>query len=289
LGIGDWAQSPIPNPQSPIPNPHPSVLLMKKSHKNLLKLNTKKIYKVEMADSISSNPKMEDYSWVYEDDESLKNKFLEYPFDEWRNLIKNIDLKCPNEGNMYQALVNIILKEDLFKGKKIFIEDNNYLYFQQFIENNKAKINFPSEEYIKRMSPDFIISDLSKDEFFAFIQRSYMVRYNQIYNNLENIDKIFILGEAKENPDRIRDKSQQREYYLNFCKFINNANKHIYFFTMYIFDISFKSFWRKTLFKKKPFIYVYIPKLFNDDYINHYYLLKKNALGNIKTMIMKSL
>jgi hypothetical protein len=22
LGIGDWAQSPIPNPQSPIPNPH---------------------------------------------------------------------------------------------------------------------------------------------------------------------------------------------------------------------------------------------------------------------------
>jgi len=22
LGIGDWALSPIPNPQSPIPNPH---------------------------------------------------------------------------------------------------------------------------------------------------------------------------------------------------------------------------------------------------------------------------
>jgi len=22
VGIGDWAQSPIPNPQSPIPNPH---------------------------------------------------------------------------------------------------------------------------------------------------------------------------------------------------------------------------------------------------------------------------
>ena len=26
LGIGDWAQSPIPNPQSPIPNPHISLL-----------------------------------------------------------------------------------------------------------------------------------------------------------------------------------------------------------------------------------------------------------------------
>jgi len=27
LGIGDWAQSPIPNPQSPIPNPHYKDLL----------------------------------------------------------------------------------------------------------------------------------------------------------------------------------------------------------------------------------------------------------------------
>jgi len=26
LGIGDWAQSPIPNPQSPIPNPHLTIL-----------------------------------------------------------------------------------------------------------------------------------------------------------------------------------------------------------------------------------------------------------------------
>jgi len=26
LGIGDWAQSPIPNPQSPIPNPQPKKL-----------------------------------------------------------------------------------------------------------------------------------------------------------------------------------------------------------------------------------------------------------------------
>ena len=30
LGIGDWAQSPIPNPQSPIPNPQ-SPLNFKKS------------------------------------------------------------------------------------------------------------------------------------------------------------------------------------------------------------------------------------------------------------------
>jgi len=28
LGIGDWAQSPIPNPQSPIPNPQSPIYLL---------------------------------------------------------------------------------------------------------------------------------------------------------------------------------------------------------------------------------------------------------------------
>jgi len=30
LGIGDWAQSPIPNPQSPIPNPQSPLKIIKK-------------------------------------------------------------------------------------------------------------------------------------------------------------------------------------------------------------------------------------------------------------------
>jgi len=37
LGIGDLAQSPIPNPQSPIPNPH-VLLLIDNIFKNLLKI-----------------------------------------------------------------------------------------------------------------------------------------------------------------------------------------------------------------------------------------------------------
>ena len=28
LEIGDWAQSPIPNPQSPIPNPHKNIQII---------------------------------------------------------------------------------------------------------------------------------------------------------------------------------------------------------------------------------------------------------------------
>jgi hypothetical protein len=47
LGIGDWAQSPIPNPQSPIPNPHDIIFIiisMKTNILNYLKLIIKNIY-----------------------------------------------------------------------------------------------------------------------------------------------------------------------------------------------------------------------------------------------------
>jgi len=40
LGIGDWAQSPIPNPQSPIPNPQSIEFFNKKIiFKKILILN----------------------------------------------------------------------------------------------------------------------------------------------------------------------------------------------------------------------------------------------------------
>jgi hypothetical protein len=40
LGIGDWAQSPIPNPQSPIPNPQSPINIFF----ILIKLNIKKLF-----------------------------------------------------------------------------------------------------------------------------------------------------------------------------------------------------------------------------------------------------
>jgi hypothetical protein len=51
LGIGDWAQSPIPNPQSPIPNPQSPrknnfliinlILLIQKNYQLIIYLSTK--------------------------------------------------------------------------------------------------------------------------------------------------------------------------------------------------------------------------------------------------------
>jgi len=35
LGIGDWAHSPIPNPQSPIPNPHNILIILNSQKKEI--------------------------------------------------------------------------------------------------------------------------------------------------------------------------------------------------------------------------------------------------------------
>jgi hypothetical protein len=41
LGIGDWAQSPIPNPQSPIPNPQSPFFALKIDFSNKIKYKIK--------------------------------------------------------------------------------------------------------------------------------------------------------------------------------------------------------------------------------------------------------
>jgi len=47
LGIGDWAQSPIPNPQSPIPNPQsPKSKIKEKINKKRVKLKDFKVIKI---------------------------------------------------------------------------------------------------------------------------------------------------------------------------------------------------------------------------------------------------
>jgi hypothetical protein len=45
LGIGDWAQSPIPNPQSPIPNPHFKTIKIKAAINNYKLIKIKIIRK----------------------------------------------------------------------------------------------------------------------------------------------------------------------------------------------------------------------------------------------------
>jgi hypothetical protein len=46
LGIGDWAQSPIPNPQSPIPNPQSPLKIFKTIILfEIEKINLKKLIK----------------------------------------------------------------------------------------------------------------------------------------------------------------------------------------------------------------------------------------------------
>ena len=51
VGIGDWAQSPIPNPQSPIPNPQSPIpnVIEQKTYSEQYNIIANSFYKKHMA------------------------------------------------------------------------------------------------------------------------------------------------------------------------------------------------------------------------------------------------
>jgi len=71
LGIGDWAQSPIPNPQSPIPNPQSQIEVFKKLKIYKKIINIKNDYYYFIVNSyfiqelISKFIYEMKYSWLY--------------------------------------------------------------------------------------------------------------------------------------------------------------------------------------------------------------------------------
>ena len=224
----------------------------------------------------STEPKEEDFSWAKESNSDLIKEYIKYPFDEWKTIIDKLNLNdiIFNKKLMYQETCCKVLKECVFKGEHFLAENNlkNIDIFPTFLNEKKIKNNTILFDKIK---PDFIISSISKPNFIKIFDfQDFMFKYDQNYNNLENIDIINIIGELKINPDHI--KKDQKSRYLTFCEYANALyKKNEYFITLYIFDFSYKKLFSKNLYINNPMILGYIPKLFEKDYFDLYNKLKQ--------------
>ena len=266
---------------------------MKKKNKIKIKIAIKKNYKENMETETektlksapSNDPKEEDYSWVEENDTNLINNYKRFPFEEWEKIIEKLGLanKITDNKKMYQETCCKVLEEDVFKNEKFMPENNpdNIDIFPNFL--NEKNIIY-KEFLFSSIKPDFIVNGIPKENFIAiFDMRDYMFKYDKEYNVFNNIDTINIIGELKVNPDNI--KIDQKNRYITFCEYSNIFyKKNEYFMTLYIFDVSYKKFFSKTLYIGKPIIFGFIPKLFKNDYLEIYRNLKKREL-DIKTDI----
>ena len=223
--------------------------------------------------------KEEDFSWIHDDDEELKKKYMLFPLSDWKNIIKKFDFqKIEYKANAYQDLVNMIVQNDIFKNQQVKGEDNIY---------NLLDIFDTTGCETEGIKPDFIISTVPVETFLEIIkERNYMLRYDENFNKFDNIEFINIIGESKVNPERINDKNQ-KDKYLKFCEQMNHKFKHTYFMLMYVFDVSFKKFWEKNFFFNNPIIIGYIPQLYNEICYEIQSQLKANDIKKTKNRYAK--
>lgn len=225
----------------------------------------------------------EDFSWIKEKNSDLINQYLKFPFEDWKKIIVEMNLKSIifDKTKIYQESCCKVLENDIFKNEK-FLAENNIAHIDIFPHLLKER-GIPYNKFLfDTIKPDFIVLNVTKDNFLKIFNfRDYMFRYDSSYNNLQNIESINIIGELKTNIDNI--KNDQKNKYLVFCEYANLLYKKTeYFFTLIIADYSFKKFTQKNFFMKKPIILGYIPKLFNDKNLEIFYELKneeKNQLS----------
>ena len=226
--------------------------------------------------------KEEDYSWIQEDDDNLKEKFIKFPIDRWNVIISNYKSSLIDDTqNPYQVIVNKILKEDIFKNLNFKEENNIYNLLYNFEEYDGKNFD---------IKPDFVISQIPKNIFLNIMkENNYMFRYDINYNKLDQYDYINILGEVKVNPDQINKKGQKNNY-LEFCEYMNKKSiKKYYYFVMYIYDVSFKNFWKKNFFQNKLIIMGYIPKIYKRRCWELQQLLKNNRIEKDQNIIINNI
>ena len=259
--------------------------ILKKISKNYIEKISDEEPKIS---SESEEPKDEDYQWANQNNKScniLKQNFIKYNFNEWDKIIKELKLEVYDEQKVYQETVNEILKKNIFANENFMREEGSNNIFKTLLELNKIDVKNIEDNKIKdsinNISPDFIVININKDKFLKIFSKFYMFRYDVNFIKLDDKDKICIIGETKNNPSAI--KSRQRNRYFDFCKYMNNSNKNIYYITLYIFNTSYRHFFLKNFYEKNPCIIGYIPQLYKEKYLQIYNkIIEENKIKSEK-------
>jgi len=173
LGIGDWAQSPIPNPQSPIPNPHLKIVLYyfiiykKLSLMKIIKYNF--FHKIKMENKENNENK----------EESTKN--------EEKCMTKSNNNVCVNHVSLRDF---ILFREEFLK----YLGEFKKEVATNFSKEQKKYDNFidqTSSVILAQINSNNFVSKLSfveeKNELLSYIKKIETNVINQIMINKINL------------------------------------------------------------------------------------------------------
>ena len=216
----------------------------------------------------------ENFDWVHDKNfpKKLKKNYTRFPFKCWKDIIfspKNRQIN--DEGLYYQATVNKILGNDIFKDFDFHQEKNGVMDFNF---KNVYKIDY-DKLYKKNIKPDFYVYKIENKKFFELLKlREYMMILKNKDKIPEKVKFISILGEIKSSYSSCHiNYDEQRKNYEKFIDLVNKLENDEYIILMYIYDNSF-NFFRKDFYSLQEneghIIYAYVPKLYYEDCFHSY-------------------
>ena len=272
------------------------IIKTKKIFKEKMSEEEKPIFSIEEQPKISSGteePKEEDYQWASQNNkesEILKQLYIQSDFKKWNEIIKALNISEYDIKYAYQMTTNEILEKDIFANEK-FIKEGSEDIFEILLKENKIDIGKIEDKdlkhTIKKISPDFVVINLSKNKFIEIFSKKFMYRFDPSFINLnDNIQSINLIGEIKNTPNSIN--IEQKKRYLSFCNYMNKKSQNQYYLILYIFNNSYKQFFLKQFFKKNPIIIGFIPKLYLGKYFDVCQKLKEELEEDIGKTIIKN-
>ena len=227
----------------------------------------------------------EDFNWITDKNFSSENKkdYLKYPLSLWRDLVYESDSNIYSIGECYEARVNKVLKNDVFKSFEFF-ESRKGEFKINLMKSYKVNAFELSKNSIV---PDFFVHKIEIEKFNELLEnRKYMMRTFQKINTTKKY--ISIIGETKVSHHSAFKNNNQRRDYIKFIQ-IANLQKEEELVLMYVYDESYKLFKEDSpINEDKIFLLLcYIPRLFLEDCYRAYNDIIKELKLNIKEIDLK--
>jgi hypothetical protein len=288
LGIGDWAQSPIPNPQSPIPNPQSPILILllifEKSINNFIIFKQIKIICIIMQNQkiTINNNKQLNIIRPFSSQKYYHNTFnpLNKTYNQLNNEknIKNIQTKKMNNYIFYDNLSEKVLNLYDFASsiKSEHVKDNKLCK----IYNKSTKNNIIRDPY-----QNYMMYNKNKKNEINIIKNASQIKANNPLFKKININTKNKLNERRQNILKNRNiinyispKINNFSNHYDFTK-VNNYLSDNYFKNNKLFD------YKDNYIERNTYIINQSPVGRFDDYFcdnkySNYKLDKRKVLNN---------
>jgi hypothetical protein len=262
LGIGDWAQSPIPNPQSPIPNPQsPMNKIFFIKFKNLKRLKTliiKLMDEIKMRKNKFKSPEV-NQRYLYSNTQRLNNFFLQNDNSDFyediietninntnhfnnlkqisrynnnnlkKNNLYNLDKEDDFSTNINNFFMNLNTNVSLMRTENITLKNNIKKYKKKLISKDKEIDNYKQKvrALLTQVQDKNYDIDIKRNTIIKLSEEKEMIHIKQMPTNNMNINNNNeILALKVQLQQLLKEKENYKKHIIYLRNLIQKMNRN---------------------------------------------------------------